>query len=63
MSAIGLAVSVDTVDHVKWPYPFYILEEFGLNNNFMEWLKVVYNYPMAAVTITSDIGRLMSRNI
>ncbi len=36
-------------DRVEWSYLFYALEEFGLGDNFVNWIRVLYNTPMAAV--------------
>lgn len=48
----GLVVFLDAeiaFDHVDWPYLFYTLEQFGLDDNFVKWVKVLYTQPMAAV--------------
>lgn len=33
----------------EWSYLFYALEEFGLGDNFVNWIRVLYNAPTAAV--------------
>lgn len=43
---------------MEWPYLFHTLHKFGLGPNFINWIKVLYSCPLAAV-ITNG---LRSRN-
>lgn len=48
----GLVLSLDTekaFDRVEWSFLFYTLKKFDLGNNFMKWVKIIYNDPQAAV--------------
>lgn len=47
-----LVLSLDAekaFDHVEWSYLFFALEEFGLGEIVVNWVKVLYNSPVAAV--------------
>lgn len=48
----SLVVSMDAekaFDRVEWPYLFYTLSKFGLGENFVSWVKLLYTGPLAAV--------------
>lgn len=48
----GLVLSLDaekTLDRVKWSYLFRTLNQFGLGDDFIRWVKVLYMEIMAAV--------------
>lgn len=53
----GLVVSLDVekeFDHVEGSYLFHNLHQFGLGLYFINWIKTLYSYPLAAV-ITNGI--------
>lgn len=35
---------------MEWEYLFFALKEFGLSENFIDWVRLLYHSPMAAVT-------------
>ena len=48
----GLVLSLDAekaFDHVEWSYLLFALNKFGLGDNFIKWVKVLYDDPQAAV--------------
>ena len=48
----GLVLSMDAekaFDRVEWSFLFYTLDKFGLGNNFLKWVRILYTNPQAAV--------------
>ncbi len=39
----------EAFDQVEWLYLFHAQEEFGLGDNFINWVRVLHNTPTAAV--------------
>lgn len=52
----GLVVSLDSLkafDRVEWLYLFFTMDKFQLGNNFIDWVKLLYCSPKAAVITNS----------
>lgn len=48
----ALVVSLDTekaFDRLGWPYFFCTLHKFGLGEDFIKWIQVLYTSPLSAV--------------
>lgn len=48
----GLVLSLDAekaFDRLEWSFLFYTLGKFGLGENFVKWVKIIYNDPQAAI--------------
>ena len=48
----GLVLSLDSekaFDRIQWPYLFHTMSVFGLGDVFIQWVKILYNDPQAAV--------------
>lgn len=51
-SVNGLVLSLDAekaFDRIEWSYLLYTLGRFGLGENFIKWVKIIYTSPQAAV--------------
>lgn len=49
-----MVISLDAekaFDCVEWSYLFNVLHKFNLGENFIRWVKLLYNNPLAAVII------------
>lgn len=40
-------------DRMDWDFLFFTLKEFGLGQNFIDWARLLYQNPMAAVITNS----------
>lgn len=52
-----LIISMDAekaFDRVEWPYLFYALKNFGFDNTFISWIKLLYASPLACVCTNND---------
>lgn len=48
----GLVLPLDAdkaFDRIEWSYPFFVLDKFGLGENFVQWIRVLYTDPCSAV--------------
>ena len=48
----GLVLSLDAekaFDRIEWSFLFHTLGKFGLGENFIKWVKIIYTRPQAAV--------------
>lgn len=36
-------------DRIEWQYLFEVLQKFGIRNNFLKWVKLIYSSPQAEI--------------
>ncbi len=55
----GLVLPLDAekaFDRIEWSYLFFVLDKFGLGENFVQWIRVLYTDACSAVlTNASDL--------
>uniref|UniRef100_H2MR45 Reverse transcriptase domain-containing protein n=1 Tax=Oryzias latipes TaxID=8090 RepID=H2MR45_ORYLA len=59
----GLLVSLDSLkafDRVEWSYLFQTMDMFKLGANFVDWVKLLYSSPKAAVITNSHCSNYFS---
>uniref|UniRef100_A0A8D0A163 Reverse transcriptase domain-containing protein n=1 Tax=Sander lucioperca TaxID=283035 RepID=A0A8D0A163_SANLU len=44
-------------DKVEWPYLFRVLDKFGCGNNFIKWVKILYDSPTAEIITNRNISQ------
>ncbi len=52
LSQEALVVSLDVekaFDRLEWPCLFLTLHKFGLGENFIKWIQILYTSPLSAV--------------
>lgn len=45
----GMVMSLDAEKALEWDFLFFTLKEFGLDENFIDWVRLLYYNPMAAI--------------
>ncbi len=48
----GLVLPLDAekaFDRIEWSYLFFVLDKFGLGENFVQWIRVLYTDPCSAL--------------
>ena len=51
-SSEALVISLDAdkaLDRLEWPYLYSTLHEFGLGDDFVKWIQILYTSPLSAV--------------
>lgn len=43
-------------DSVEWPYLWETLKRFGLGDNFIQWVKLLYSAPTARIRVNGDLS-------
>ena len=41
-------------DQIEWPYMFETLKRFGLGENFIKWIKMIYSTPVSSILTNGD---------
>lgn len=41
---------------IKWPYLWAVLRRFGLGDNFIQWVKLLYAAPKARIPVNGDLS-------
>uniref|UniRef100_A0A096LX15 Reverse transcriptase domain-containing protein n=1 Tax=Poecilia formosa TaxID=48698 RepID=A0A096LX15_POEFO len=49
-------------DRVHWEYLFQVMEKFDCRNNFVKWVKILYNNPSAEIITNKNISRSIKIN-
>lgn len=56
-------ISLDALkafDRVGWPYLFYTMQKFGLGQNFIAWVQLLYSAPKASVRTNNNFSEYFS---
>lgn len=60
LDILRVVVTVDThkaLNSVEWPYLLDILDKFGFGPNFLNWIRILYDQPLARIHINGNIYR------
>lgn len=49
-------------DRVHWEYLFQVMEKFNCGNNFIKWVKILYNNPSAEIITNRNIYKPITIN-
>ena len=44
-------------DSLEWDFIFSTLEKFGFGNDFIQWIKILYNDPKASIKVNGWISK------
>lgn len=59
--AVVIALDAEkALDRVEWKYLFRVLKEFSFNESFINWIKLLYTNPQAALLINGTISEAFS---